>query len=236
MSTARKHPVPASTMTYEEFLDWADEDTLAEWVDGKVEMASPANAKHRLLTHFLSTVHSVYVRFEQLGVVIPAPFQMKLPRSGREPDVIFLAQAHRDRLKDTYLDGPADLAVEVISPDSATRDRAKKFAEYQQGGVAEYWLLDPDTQGAEFYQLDARGTYQRVLPDARGIYHSQAVPGFWLNVAWLWQSPEPTVDQVLQEIAGEAYARHLAAHADEAFARALLAQLREQGKLPDTDP
>jgi Uma2 family endonuclease len=161
---------------------------------------------------------------------------MKLPRSGREPDVIFLAQAHRDRLKDTYLDGPADLVVEVISPDSVTRDRAKKFAEYQQGGVAEYWLLDPDTQEAEFYQLDAQGTYQRVLPDAQGIYHSHAVPGFWLNAAWLWQSPEPSVDQVLQEIAGEAYARHLAAHADEAFARAFLAQLREQGKLPDIDP
>jgi hypothetical protein len=53
MSTARKHPVPASTMSYEKFLDWADEDTLAEWVDGNVEMASPANAKHQLPAGFL---------------------------------------------------------------------------------------------------------------------------------------------------------------------------------------
>jgi hypothetical protein len=27
-------------MTYEEFLDWCDEDTLAEWVDGDVVMTA----------------------------------------------------------------------------------------------------------------------------------------------------------------------------------------------------
>jgi hypothetical protein len=36
MSTTHSHPPQAGTMTYEQFLDWADEDTLAEWVDGKV--------------------------------------------------------------------------------------------------------------------------------------------------------------------------------------------------------
>ena len=209
MSTTQSRSAPPGTMTYEEFLDWADEDTLAEWVDGEVEMTSPANAKHQLLTHFLSSVLSAYVRFRQFGVVIPAPFQMKLPRSGREPDVIVVAQAHRDRLKETYLDGPADLAVEVISPESVTRDREKKFAEYQQGGVSEYWVLDPTDRQAEFYQLDAQGAYQRVAPDAQGIYRSAAVPGFWLNIAWLWQDPLPGEQDVLLQIIGQPYAEYL---------------------------
>jgi hypothetical protein len=34
-------------MTYAEFLDWADEDTLAEWVNGKVIMTSPASLRHQ---------------------------------------------------------------------------------------------------------------------------------------------------------------------------------------------
>jgi hypothetical protein len=34
----------ASRMTYDEFLEWADEDSLAEWVDGAIVMASPASA------------------------------------------------------------------------------------------------------------------------------------------------------------------------------------------------
>ena len=34
-------------MTYEEFLAWADEDTLAEWVHGEVIMASPASRRYQ---------------------------------------------------------------------------------------------------------------------------------------------------------------------------------------------
>ena len=36
-------------MTYQEFLNWADEDTLAEWVNGKVIMTSPASLRHQLI-------------------------------------------------------------------------------------------------------------------------------------------------------------------------------------------
>ncbi|MGH2411546.1 MAG: Uma2 family endonuclease [Chloroflexota bacterium] len=47
-------------MTYDEFLDWADEDTLAEWVDGKVIMTSPANRRHQELVGFLYGLLDVY--------------------------------------------------------------------------------------------------------------------------------------------------------------------------------
>jgi hypothetical protein len=33
-------------LSYEEFLDWCDEDTLAEWVDGEIIMYSPASLIH----------------------------------------------------------------------------------------------------------------------------------------------------------------------------------------------
>ncbi|HEV7128352.1 MAG TPA: Uma2 family endonuclease, partial [Ktedonobacterales bacterium] len=142
-----------------------------------------------------------------LGVIVIPPFQMKLPdSSGREPDLIFVAQAHLGRLTRTYLDEPADLAVELVSPESLKRDREEKFAEYQRGGVSEYWILDPDLQQAEFYQLEAQGVYQRIALDAQGIYRAQAMPGFWLNVAWLWQNPLPGQDITLYEIIGKPYA------------------------------
>ena len=72
---------------------------------------------------------------------------------GREPDILFIAREHLDRFRDTYLDGPADLVVEIISRDSRARDRGDKFYEYEQGGVREYWLLDYLRRQAEFYQL-----------------------------------------------------------------------------------
>ena len=48
---------------------------------------------------------------EDLGDVSTAPFQMKLLRSGRERDVLFVSTAHRARLQPIFLHGPADLNV-----------------------------------------------------------------------------------------------------------------------------
>jgi Uma2 family endonuclease len=79
---------------------------------------------------------------------------MKLAGSGREPDVLYLARSHLRRLRKTYLNGPADLVVEVVSPESVKRDREQKFGEYQAAGIPEYWVIDPEAQQADFYQLD----------------------------------------------------------------------------------
>ncbi len=176
-------------MTYEEFLAWADEDTLAEWVDGEVVMYSPASRKHQNIADFLTVILRTFVEARQLGVVLSAPFQMRLAGSGREPDLMFVATEHLDRLRETHLDGPADLVVEVLSPESMGRDRGEKFYEYAQAGIPEYWLIDPEGEQAEFYVLGRPGRYRLEMAGAEGIYRSSVIPGFWLRVEWLWKTP-----------------------------------------------
>jgi Uma2 family endonuclease len=194
-------PVPPGKLTYEEFLAWADEDTWAEWVNGEVIILSPASDVHQNLVGFLSALLRLFVEAHQLGVVRFAPFQMKtgpdLP--GREPDIIFVAREQLARLHDAYLEGPADLVVEVISPDSRARDRGEKFYEYEQGGVREYWLLDYLRRQAEFYQLGADGIFRLVPVGEDGSYRSAVLEGLWLNVEWLWQEPLPPLMSVLRE-------------------------------------
>ncbi len=196
-----KIQLPAQTMTYEEFLDWADEDTYAEWVDGKVEMMSPASVKHQDISGFLASLLRFYAEDNDAGQIFAAPFQMRLAnvRRGREPDLLFVVTQNLGRLQRSYLDGPADLAIEIVSPESALRDRGAKYAEYEAGGVGEYWIIDNLSQRADFFVLDAEGRYQRATPDAGGRYVSAVLPGFWVNVNWLWQSPLPPVRTVLKE-------------------------------------
>jgi Uma2 family endonuclease len=195
-------PAQPARMSYEEFLAWLDEDTLAEWVDGEVIMTSPASDSHQDLAGFLTAVLRVFVESRDLGWVRSAPFQMKLAAAGREPDLLFVASDQLERVRRTYLDGPASLAVEIISPESVGRDRGDKFYEYEQAGIPEYWLLDPQARRAEFYQLDPGGVYRLIAPDQEGIYRSAVLPGFWLRVDWLWQQPLPNPLRVLGEIAG----------------------------------
>ena len=186
-------------ISYEDFLALCDEDTLAEWVNGKIEWYSSASDVHQDLAGWLTSVLRIYVEANKLGIIRSAPFQMKtgpdLP--GREPDIIFLRDENRDKLKKRYLDGPADLVIEIISEESLLRDRGEKFAEYEIGGVKEYWILDPETKRADFFILK-EGRYERRVEDTHGIYHSEIIEGLWLKVAWLWNLP-PVLD-VLREL------------------------------------
>jgi Uma2 family endonuclease len=114
-------------------------------------------------------------------------------RLSREPDILFVTRENRARLTPQRLEGPADLAVEIISEESTTRDRVQKFAEYQQAGVREYWLIDPrpGQQQVTLYHLTDAGTYAAIASDEQGRCHSTVLPGFWLRPAWLWQEPLP---------------------------------------------
>lgn len=188
-------------MTYEEFLQWADEDIYAEWVDGEVIFMSPVSDKHQDLSGFLEALFRHFVEANGNGTVRSGPFQMKLATrpSGREPDILFVAKENLSRMKKNYLDGPADLVVEIISPESRSRDRGDKFYEYEEGGVPEYWMLDPIRKQAEFYHLGEDRIYRLMPVDENGIFRSRELGGLWLKVDWLWQEPLPTLLSVLKE-------------------------------------
>jgi Uma2 family endonuclease len=185
-------------VSYEAFLAASDE-THAEWVDGRVIPMSPASQRHQKLADLLTALLLAFTEAHSLGTVLSAPFQMKLSPEGpgREPDVLFVASANLERLKKNRLEGPADLVVEIISPESRARDRGEKFYEYEQGGVTEYWLIDPDREQAEFYRLDARGIYQ-LVPLQGGAFQSKVLPGLRLEVAWLWEEPLPPLLSILK--------------------------------------
>jgi Uma2 family endonuclease len=199
--TTSETQTPLTPMTFEEFMAWEPENGRAEWVGGEIEIMSPSSIEHGLLTFFVAWLLGEYINERGLGVVMASPVVMRLTSrpSGREPDIFFLANEHRDRLQPTYVDGPVDLAVEVVSPDSIRRDRADKFLEYEAGGVREYWVLDPMRHEALFYVLADDERYRRVDPDPAGIYRSTVLPGFWLQTAWLWQSPHPIPSAVREQ-------------------------------------
>src|SRR5947199_5206387 len=104
--------LPTEPMTYEEFLEWLDEDTHAEWVDGRVVPMSPIGGVHDMLVRFLGSLIEHLLEAFPLGEIRGDPFQMKtgpnLP--GRAPDLLFVATEHLSRLRDTFLEGAADIA------------------------------------------------------------------------------------------------------------------------------
>jgi Uma2 family endonuclease len=136
-----------------------------------------------------------------LGEICYDPFQMKtgpdLP--GRAPDLVFVAKRNSSRIKRLFVDGPGDLVIEIVSPGSGSVDRGEKFFEYEQGGVPEYWLIDPQRKQAEFYQRGEDSLYHLAAVGPEGVYRSRVLPGLWIRVEWLWQEPLPPLLAVLKE-------------------------------------
>lgn len=199
-------PQPPEGLSFEEFLRWGDEDTWAEWVDGEVIVLAPASAPHQKVKGFLCAVMRECAHHHHSGAVLDAPFPVRLPerlRRGREPDILFVRREQLPHLKETYFDGSPDVIVEIVSPESRIRDYKIKYTEYEAAGVGEYWLVEPNLRQVIFYRLGTDGRFHPETPDEQGIFRSEAFPGFWLNVGWLWQDPLPSVEDInLQDSGG----------------------------------
>jgi Uma2 family endonuclease len=208
-------------MTWEEFLDWCDEGQ-SEWVNGEGIAYVSNDPRHIECTEFLADLFRRYALLFTLGRVYTNQLLMRLPNrpSGRMPDIAFVRREHLDRVGDRWLEGPCDLAVEYLSDDSVVRDTGEKFAEFEAAGLPEYLPIDIRARRHRFlfYRLDPEGRYQEVLPDERGRYHSVVLPGLWIDPEWFWQDPLPDVDDLLLEIAPDAY---------EAW---IMAKLRARGR------
>jgi Uma2 family endonuclease len=201
----RRSPVTYAPpkVSWEDFLHWVlGIEGRAEWVDGEIIELMPESLRSYLLIRLLSDLFRHEAEGHRLGLVLTMTFLMRLPDrpSGRVPDLMFVAREHLGRLTNTYLDGPADLVVEVVSPDSEKRDRRGKLIDYQDAGIPEYWLIDAPRNEAHFYVLGPDGKYQAVAIGEDGVYTSAVLPGVRLKVEWLWRDPLPTLDEALAEL------------------------------------
>lgn len=194
---------PSRAMSEEEFVAWCDEDTRAEWVNGEAIMMSPANIEHILLSVWLLRVLAAFVDHHSLGVLMQDA-QLRLPgqRARRVPDLLFVAQDRQSLIGRTAVEGPPDLIVEIVSPDSLARDWREKHLEYQAAGVREYWVIDPASQHMEAYVLDAAqaGSPYRRIEEKDGVIESVVLAGLKLRTAWLWPASRPKVLDALREI------------------------------------
>lgn len=182
--------VVARDLSFDEFVNAPQfQGRHVEWVAGEVIEKMSVSLKHSLLVVFLATLLKLVAEFEG-GRVLADQFLMRLEdqQRGREPDIIYVAPENQSRLLANYLDGPADLAIEVISRGSEAVDRGAKFEEYERGGVREFWLLDPNRQEALFYIRDADGLFRPGIVE-NGEFQSQVLPTVKLRVEWLWNQP-----------------------------------------------
>ena len=143
--------------TYADYLEW-DEDFRAELYDGKAVMMAPPTCKHQMVSGELFFQIRNYLE-GKMAKVFAAPFGVRpFPKNEYRDDIVFqpdiVVICDPDKLDERGCNGAPDLVIEIISPSTARYDYIYKFRKYQQAGVREYWIVDPEKKSAQVYVLE----------------------------------------------------------------------------------
>jgi Uma2 family endonuclease len=175
--------------SYEELVAVMPETNQpCELWDGELIMSPAPSFYHQeVVLRFYRQLYE-WVSVRKLGKVVAGPIDMVLsPHRVTQPDVAFIAQDRLGIITKT-INGPVDLAAEIISLGHRNRDRIEKRDLYEQYGVREYWLIDPEAQTVEVLHLES-GRYQLFMRGTPGqVVASKLLPGFETQVAALFRS------------------------------------------------
>lgn len=189
------------SVSEEEFYRTAGEDSDWEYLDGRIVMHSPASDRHEDLFAFLLTLLRAFLDASRIGVVRGSRYPMRLDeRWSPEPDLLVLHEARRHLLTPARLEGPADLVIEIASESDPGLDVREKLPRYREAGIEEIWLLDPFEKRLRVETRTASGYASRTVTSGR--LESTVLPGFWVEVSWLWSEELPSTLACLRQILG----------------------------------
>jgi len=155
-------PAPGD-WTYEDYLRLPDDGNRYEVIRGHLYVTAAPYPLHQYVVSELQLLMGTFVHERKLGVLLSAPLDVRLPqRIGDpvQPDLVFLRTGNQPRWDvDPSFDGVPDLAIEVMSRSTASRDRKIKLATYRDAGIQEYWLVDPWKRTVEIYTLEGPRKY-----------------------------------------------------------------------------
>lgn len=175
---------------------------FCEWVDGTVIKMSPVYEKHDEITQYLTILFNAYFELRPTGKIRLAPFVMCLQledkRTNRESDLQIILNSNPNSLTPTYMDGAADIVIEIVSQESIQRDYAEKFHEYEQAGVSEYWIIDPLKKDVRFYRLNSQDAY--ILQEVEDVYITPCLPDLQFHISTLWQMKLPGTITVAKQV------------------------------------
>ncbi len=158
-------PANQKRFTYADLLSWPA-DQRWELIDGIAYDMTPApSANHQRISIHLATQFDNFLEGKSCEA-FPAPFDVRLPHPSEDamttttvvqPDLTVVCD--REKLDGRGCLGAPTLVVEVLSPETAAKDRQEKFQLYEHVGVPEYWIISPYEQTLMVFTHDERGRY-----------------------------------------------------------------------------
>jgi len=159
-----------------------ESNSPTELWDGEIVMSPAPTPSHQGIVLNFATLLRDVVRARKLGRVFVSPIDVVLSqRRAVQPDVIYISSGRLHIIQDV-IRGVPELVAEVVSEGSWRRDRVEKKGLYEQFGVAEYWIIDPEAHTIEVFVLGKPGYQLHSRAELDQPAESRLLNGF--NVTW----------------------------------------------------
>jgi Uma2 family endonuclease len=145
-------------LTYEDYVRIPEDGNRHEIIDGEHYVTPAPNTIHQRILVRLTGIIAPFLRDRRLGELLVAPVDIVLsPTNIVQPDLVFISAARASIITYPNIQGAPDLAIEILSKGTRRRDETLKRKLYEQFGIGEYWVVDPELETVKVYRLTASG-------------------------------------------------------------------------------
>ena len=174
--------------SYADYLVWKIKERV-ELLKGKILEMSVPSPIHQEISGNLQGALFVFLKNSKCKLYT-APFDVRFPQKGEsqvytvvQPDLCVVCDFEKIDSKGCV--GAPDLVVEILSPGNSKKEMKSKFAPYQEEGVREYWVVDPERELVFVYVADNK-KFKPTIPIADDYVYSTIFPDFKIHTSDLF--------------------------------------------------
>jgi Uma2 family endonuclease len=183
--------------TYSDYILWKFQERV-ELLKGKIFPMAAPSVKHQRISSFLHIMIGNHLKNSKCDI-FSAPFDVRLPLPADrvtdnkmdtvvQPDLCVICD--ESKLDEKGCIGAPDLIIEILSLGNSKKEMKTKFDLYENAGVLEYWVIDPEHNLAFCYYLDP--TTQKYIPSLalsdEDTIESRVLEGLVLNLEELFKN------------------------------------------------
>jgi Uma2 family endonuclease len=173
-------------LAYEDYLALPNNGKQYQIVEGDLFTAPAPGVQHQRLVRRLIILLDRIARENNLGEVFAAPIDVLLsPMDIVQPDVVYVASNNAGIITAQNIQGAPDLLIEVLSPSTRRLDEIIKRKRYEQTGIREYWIVDPELEILKVYRRGDLGFNEAEIVSLEGqtTLTSPLFPGITIHLA-----------------------------------------------------
>ena len=182
-------PLSTIKMTARQFLELGEDPpgVRLELVNGQIALSPSPIPDHSYVVVTLASTLTPHIVKHDLGQLFSDVDTIFGEHDVRRPDLLFFAKKRLHLIGDKAMEGPPDLAIEVLSPSSIRTDRKDKFKLYAECGVKYYWIVDLKQRTIEAYRVRGGKYTGRVRGSGSDTVRLPPFPKLKIPLGKLWR-------------------------------------------------